>query len=121
MNILNLENISKIYMEKPVLNNVCIGIDDSDKIGVVGANGTGKSTLLKIAAGKVEPDEGRVVMGNGIRISYLPHMQYAPIKKLSGGEKRRLYLLKVVIRIILNETVIWKLRRVIKVRSNQIN
>ena len=72
MNILNLENISKTYMEKPVLNNVCIGIDDSDKIGVVGANGTGKSTLLKIAAGKVEPDEGRVVMGNGIRISYLP-------------------------------------------------
>lgn len=72
MNILNLENISKTYMEKSVLNNVCIGIDDSDKIGVVGANGTGKSTLLKIAAGKVEPDEGRVVMGNGIRISYLP-------------------------------------------------
>ncbi|MBQ8085410.1 MAG: ABC-F family ATP-binding cassette domain-containing protein [Lachnospiraceae bacterium] len=72
MNILNLENISKTYMEKPVLNNVCIGIDDSDNIGVVGANGTGKSTLLKIAAGKVEPDEGRVVMGNGIRISYLP-------------------------------------------------
>ena len=45
MNILNLENISKTYMEKSVLNNVCIGIDDSDKIGVVGANGTGKSTL----------------------------------------------------------------------------
>ncbi|MBR1599326.1 MAG: ABC-F family ATP-binding cassette domain-containing protein [Lachnospiraceae bacterium] len=72
MNILNLENISKTYMEKAVLDNVCIGIDDSDKIGVVGANGTGKSTLLAITAGNVEPDEGRVVMGNDVRISYLP-------------------------------------------------
>lgn len=72
MNILNLENISKTYMEKKVLDNVCIGIDDSDKIGVVGANGTGKSTLLAITAGKIEVDDGRVVMGNDIRISYLP-------------------------------------------------
>ena len=72
MNILNLENISKTYMSKPVLNNVCIGIDDSDKIGVVGANGTGKSTLLGITAGVIEADEGAVVMGTDIRISYLP-------------------------------------------------
>ena len=72
MNILNLENISKTYMEKAVLDNVCIGIDDSDKIGIVGANGTGKSTLLAITAGNVEPDEGKVVMGNDVRISYLP-------------------------------------------------
>ena len=46
MNILNLENITKTYMEKTVLDGVNIGIDDSDKIGVVGSNGTGKSTLL---------------------------------------------------------------------------
>ena len=72
MNILNLENISKTYMEKKVLDNVCIGIDASDKIGIVGANGTGKSTLLAITAGKVEPDEGKVVKGNDVRISYLP-------------------------------------------------
>ena len=74
MNILNLENISKTYMSKPVLNNVCIGIDDSDKIGVVGANGTGKSTLLGITAGVIEADEGAVVMGTDIRISYLPQI-----------------------------------------------
>ena len=72
MNILNLENISKTYMSKPVLNNVSIGIDSADKIGVVGANGTGKSTLLAITAGRVEADSGKVVMGNDIRISYLP-------------------------------------------------
>ena len=72
MNILNLENISKTYMNKPVLSDVCIGIDSADKIGVVGANGTGKSTMLAIAAGKVTADDGKVVMGNDIRISYLP-------------------------------------------------
>ena len=71
MNILNLENISKTYMEKKVLDKVCIGIDNTDKIGVVGANGTGKSTLLAITAGRVNADAGNVVKGNDIRISYL--------------------------------------------------
>lgn len=81
MNILNLENISKTYMEKAVLDNVCIGIDASDKIGVVGANGTGKSTLLAITACKVEADDGKVVMGNDIRISYLPQNPQFDINK----------------------------------------
>ena len=72
MNILNLDNISKTYMAKTVLDKVSIGIDDTDKIGVVGANGTGKSTLLAITAGVVEADSGSVVMGTDIRISYLP-------------------------------------------------
>ena len=59
-------------MSKTVLHDICIGIDDSDKIGVVGANGTGKSTLLAITAGVIEADEGAVVAGSDIRISYLP-------------------------------------------------
>ena len=72
MNILNVENISKTYMSKPVLSGISVGINDTDKIGVVGTNGTGKSTLLAIVAGKVEPDSGQVVASNGLRISYLP-------------------------------------------------
>ena len=71
MNILNLENISKTYMEKKVLDKVCIGIDNTDKIGVVGANGTGKSTLLAITAGMINADAGKVIKGNDVRISYL--------------------------------------------------
>ncbi|MCR5214959.1 MAG: ABC-F family ATP-binding cassette domain-containing protein [Eubacterium sp.] len=71
MNILNIENVSKTYMSKPVLTNVSVGISDSDKIGVVGTNGTGKSTFLAIAAGVVEADLGAVVKGNDLRISYL--------------------------------------------------
>jgi len=72
MNILNIENVSITYMSKPVLDNISIGISDTDRIGVVGVNGTGKSTLLSIAAGTKEPDSGRVVKNNGLRISYLP-------------------------------------------------
>ncbi|MBO4922166.1 MAG: ABC-F family ATP-binding cassette domain-containing protein [Lachnospiraceae bacterium] len=72
MNILNVENVSKTYMAKSVLNDVSVGISDTDKIGVVGINGTGKSTLLAIVAGVVESDSGQVVMNNNLRISYLP-------------------------------------------------
>jgi len=72
MNILNVENVSKTYMEKTVLDDVSVGISDTDKIGVVGTNGTGKSTLLGIVAGVVSPDRGKVVQGNSLRISYLP-------------------------------------------------
>ncbi|MCR5830158.1 MAG: ABC-F family ATP-binding cassette domain-containing protein [Lachnospiraceae bacterium] len=72
MNILNVENVSKSYMSKAVLSDVTVGISDTDKIGVVGTNGTGKSTLLSIVAGITEPDSGKVVMTNGLRISYLP-------------------------------------------------
>ncbi|MCR5797322.1 MAG: ABC-F family ATP-binding cassette domain-containing protein [Eubacterium sp.] len=72
MNILNIENISKTYMSKAVLSGVSVGIDDSDKIGVVGTNGTGKSTLLGIVAGTITADEGEIVKGNSVRISYLP-------------------------------------------------
>ena len=46
MNILNVENVSKTYMSKPVLSGITVGIGDTDKIGVVGTNGTGKSFLL---------------------------------------------------------------------------
>lgn len=72
MNILNVENISKSYSEKPLLSNISLGIEESDKIGVIGINGTGKSTLLKIIAGLEEPDLGRIIKGNSVRIGYLP-------------------------------------------------
>ena len=72
MNILNIEHIHKIYGEKVIFDDVSCGIHQGDKIGVIGVNGTGKTTLLKIIAGLNEPDEGEVICGNGIRVSYLP-------------------------------------------------
>lgn len=71
MNLLTAEKISKNFTDKVVLNQVSLGVNKNDKIGVIGVNGTGKSTLLKILAGKEEPDEGRVVKGNDVRLEYL--------------------------------------------------
>lgn len=71
MNILNVEKVSKTYGEKELFNNISLGINSGDKIGLIGVNGTGKSTLLKIIAGDEEPDEGQVVKGKGIELAYL--------------------------------------------------
>ncbi|MBU5459641.1 ABC-F family ATP-binding cassette domain-containing protein [Anaerostipes sp. MSJ-23] len=72
MNILNVEHISKIYGEKVIFDDVSLGIHQEDKIGIIGVNGTGKTTLLKIIAGLEETDSGEVIYSNGTRISYLP-------------------------------------------------
>lgn len=71
MNLLTAENISKSYSEKQLFNNINLGINEGDKIGVIGVNGTGKTTLLKIIAGVEVPDGGRVVKGNSVKIEYL--------------------------------------------------
>lgn len=72
MNILNIEHVSKTFGEKCILDDVSYGVHEGDKIGVIGINGTGKTTLLKIIAGIEEPDEGQVITQNGLRITYLP-------------------------------------------------
>lgn len=71
MNLITLENISKSYSEKILANNVSLGINEGEKIGLIGVNGTGKSAFLKIVAGVEEPDEGTVTKGNRVRIEYL--------------------------------------------------
>lgn len=72
MNILNIEHISKIFGEKVIFDDVSYGIHEGDKIGIIGINGTGKTTLLKVIACLEEPDEGQVIRQNGLRITYLP-------------------------------------------------
>jgi len=72
MNILSVENITKSYGEKMLFSEVAFGIDESDKIGLLGINGTGKSTLLRIITGDDTPDRGQIIRGNQINIEYLP-------------------------------------------------
>lgn len=74
MILLSAQNISKTYMERKVLDDVSFFLNEGDKIGVIGINGTGKSTLIKILAGVDEADSGKVVRTNGIRVSYLPQI-----------------------------------------------
>ena len=72
MNLITLENICKSYSEKKLIENLSFGINDGEKIGLIGVNGTGKSTLLKIVAGVEEIDSGKITKANKVRIEYLP-------------------------------------------------
>ena len=72
MNVITLENISKSYSEKQIINNISFGINEGEKIGIIGVNGTGKSTLLKIVAGLDEFYDGKITRANKLRCEYLP-------------------------------------------------
>lgn len=71
MNVINIEHISKIFGEKQIFDDASFGIQEGDKIGIIGINGTGKTTLLKMVAGLEEPDDGQIVRQNGIQMVYL--------------------------------------------------
>lgn len=131
MNIINIEHIHKVFGEKVIFEDVSFGIHEGNKIGIVGINGTGKTSLLRMIAGIEEPDQGQIIRQNGLRIAYLPQnpefpsqatvLSYAldgnndtdwlvqsnlnrlgitgydmPIEQLSGGQKRRVALAKVL-------------------------
>ena len=72
MILMTLEGIGITFGDTAILQNVTQGIDEYDRIGVIGVNGTGKSTLLAIVAGALEADEGQIIRRNGLKISYLP-------------------------------------------------
>ena len=129
MNIMNIEHISKIFGEKTIFDDASIGIQEGDKIGIVGINGTGKSTLLRMIAGDEVPDSGNIIRQNQLKLAWLPQepkfpenatilsyagddetgwkvqsnlsqlgiMDYSmPIDQLSGGQKRKVALAKVL-------------------------
>ena len=136
---IELHHVSKKYGEKIILDDFSYIVLKNQRLGIIGPNGCGKSTLMKMIAGQVLPDSGEIEIGETVKIGYFaqeeqhmddsqrvidyvkeiaeyittkegkisassllerflftPDMQYAPIGKLSGGEKRRLYLLGVL-------------------------
>ena len=72
MNILTLENITLRYGERAIFKEANLYLEEGEKLGIIGINGTGKTTLLKMIAGLEEPDEGRIVMANHCIVRYLP-------------------------------------------------
>lgn len=141
--VIEVENISKAYGYRTLIKDFTYIFTPEDRIGVIGSNGVGKSTLMDIITGKIIPDSGTVDIGSTIHIGYFdqqsddlninenqrvieylksvaelvktldgsvitasqmlekflfpPDQQYAPIHKLSGGERRRLFLLRVLL------------------------
>ena len=91
-NILNMEHISKIYGDKVIFDDITCGIHQGDKIGIIGINGTGKTTFLRILAGLEEPDGGQVILQNGLRLSFLPQHPEFPegetVLSYVAGQKR---------------------------------
>lgn len=140
--ILELENISKSFNGKPIINNFSYTFKKGDRIGVAGKNGTGKSTLLNIVTGAIQPDNGKVLVGETTLFGYYrqgglefkeeervidvvkniaeyitmadgknltasqvlthflfpPAKQYGVVNKLSGGEKKKLQLMRVLMK-----------------------
>ncbi|MCR5823593.1 MAG: ABC-F family ATP-binding cassette domain-containing protein [Lachnospiraceae bacterium] len=72
MNLLTAEHLSHSYTSKKLLDDTSFSLNENEKVGIIGVNGTGKSTLLKILAGLLTPDIGTVTKGNGLKIGFLP-------------------------------------------------
>ncbi|WP_270566608.1 ABC-F family ATP-binding cassette domain-containing protein [Clostridium beijerinckii] len=99
MNIITLENISKNYSDKILLNNVSLGINDGDKIGLIGINGAGKSTFLKVVSGREEFFDGNIVKGKNVRIEYLDQNPLfdedaTVLEQIFKGDTKEMKLLK---------------------------
>ncbi len=81
MNILTLENITKVFTERKVFDETSFYMEEGEKVGVIGINGTGKSTLLKVIEGSVEVDDGKIIRASGQVIRYLPQIPEFDAKK----------------------------------------
>ena len=81
---MNIEEVSKAFDIRPLLERVSLGVSEGDRIGIVGRNGSGKSTLMKIIAGVEEPDEGRVTKSNSAKIGILSQIDNAPAHATVG-------------------------------------
>ena len=107
MNVLNLEHISKVYGDKVIFDDISCGIHQGDKIGIIGINGTGKTTFLRILAG-LEADEGQVITQNGLRITYLPqHPQFPEgatiLSYVTQGQKEQSWNPETEAHMVLNK------------------
>ena len=78
-NFLNIENLTKSYGDRLLMDDLTFGVDEGDKIGIVAKNGTGKSTLLRMLAGTEAADSGKITFRNGVRVAFLEQLpEFSP-------------------------------------------
>jgi ABC transport system ATP-binding/permease protein len=99
MNILSVESISKQYGERPLFRDVSFGLNKADRVGIIGVNGSGKTSLLRIVAGVEPPDSGRVVVTSNAHVVYLPQSpplddQLSVIDAVFAGDSPTIQLLR---------------------------
>lgn len=81
MNLINIENVTKSYTERKLFEDASFSLQEGEKVGVIGINGTGKTTLLKMIMGMEEPEEGNITIANHVVMRYLPqHPEFAADK-----------------------------------------
>ena len=81
MNLINIENLTKVYTERKLFDNTSFSLQDGEKVGIIGINGTGKTTLLRMIMGEEETDEGTITTANQVVMRYLPqHPEFEPEK-----------------------------------------
>ena len=81
MNLINIENLTKVYTERKLFDNTSFSLQDGEKVGIIGINGTGKTTLLRMIMGEEETDEGTITTANHVVMRYLPqHPEFEPEK-----------------------------------------
>ena len=81
MNLINIENVTKSYTERKLFEDASFSLQEGEKVGVIGINGTGKTTLLKMIMGTEEPEEGNITIANHVVMRYLPqHPEFAADK-----------------------------------------
>jgi ATPase subunit of ABC transporter with duplicated ATPase domains len=79
--VFKAENICKSYDHKQVIRNLSFEVARGDKIGVIGTNGRGKTTLLKLLAGRIQPDSGRITTGHNVSLGYFPQLHEESVNK----------------------------------------
>ena len=87
--LIDLQKVTLQGADRPVLENLLLTVSSGDRIGVVGINGTGKSALLKIIAGQLQPDSGDIRRGRGIQVGYLEQIPVLPAGTVRRGVSRR--------------------------------
>lgn len=81
MNLINIENLTKSYGDRKLFDGASFSLQEGEKVGVIGINGTGKTTLLKLMLGEEEPDAGRITLAGHVVLRYLPqHPEFVPDK-----------------------------------------